>query len=203
MPKAILEFAQVSKSGSLVTSGGGNSRTPTLMENTKMKNRRFFSALFVGLALTLAALGAGSTRIFFISAGSTVTITDVTIRDGGTFNNGAGIFNLGNLRLKDVSLINNWAWASGGGISSSGDLSLENVSLVNNRANENGGGVYVHSGSARMTATQILSNTAGDDGGGVYVYADSATLSVERGTIQHNNANDGSGVYVSLGDATL
>jgi len=166
-----------------------------------------------GAGLTIID-GNNSSRVFNISSGYTVTITNMTIRNGaGTgFSgyNGGGISNSGTLSLVNCTVSGNTISTTlpsyGGGIYSDGTLSLENCTVNANSTSSLGGGIY-NDGNVTITNSTISNNTANADGGGIY--EEGTQMNIYNSTIANNHAdnddgggNSGGGIY-NLTDGTL
>jgi hypothetical protein len=124
-------------------------------------------------------------------------------------NDGAGIYNRGDLTLVDSTVRDNFAdgiappgyeCGSGGGIKSSqGTLTLINSTISGNRAGTKdrggGGGVFVSCAcTADFVNSTISGNKAQDDGGGIAVMG---TLHMTHCTVSRNVTRlKGGGVYV-------
>jgi len=111
-------------------------------------------------------------RIFNISAGTTNTISGLTIAHGNPSGPGGGILNAGVLTLMNCSISYNLTSISlGGGIYSSGPLTLLNCTIEDNTAqngNAYGGGIY-SSNTLTLVNCLVTGNytyTAGPSGGG-------------------------------------
>ena len=82
--------------------------------------------------------GGGSSQVFAIAAGATVTISGLTITDGFSSQGlGGGIVNAGDLILKNADVAGNVSeayYALGGGIANTGQLTLENTQVTGNEA---------------------------------------------------------------------
>ncbi|MDH3553881.1 MAG: CSLREA domain-containing protein, partial [Gammaproteobacteria bacterium] len=116
--------------------------------------------------LTLNGAGAGSTiidgnsidRVFHVLVGTTVTISDVTIRDGDAGGvDGGGIWNESNVTLSNVTMSNNSA-RDGGAIFSSvnpNSLTLDNVTLNGNSATSQGGAIAIIDDNASLMFTDV------------------------------------------------
>lgn len=181
--------------------------------------------LTIEKSLTIAGHGAAQTvirsggdfRVLDISgSGNSVTISDVTIRDGhegspGGIVEGGGILNFeSNLTLRNVLVTNNHAdvdgsggggggIAEGGGIwSEVGALTLENTTVSGNSATAvggsgggggivEGGGIAFFGGSALTLHNSTIANNVADARGG----------SEAGGGIV-----EGGGMYVELGSST-
>ncbi len=158
----------------------------------------------------LGISGANTYRVFSITTGIGVTITEVTVRDGNAVDSeGGGIWSAGSLYLDSVQIVNNtasgsWPSGKGGGVYvNEGSATLSGTQVLNNSTTNRGGGVFVNAGSVTLNGTQVLNNSASYGGGGVYVNEISATLKVSGGVISSNSANSGGGVDVWSGSATL
>jgi hypothetical protein len=91
-------------------------------------------------ASVLAVSGNDASRVFQVTSGVTVAMTDLTITHGRAEAQGGGILNAGNLTLSDVVLSENQAIglpagnASGGGIRNSGTLTVSHSIFVRNQS---------------------------------------------------------------------
>ena len=166
-------------------------------------------------ATSLAISGDDASRVVRVGPGTTVTITDITIRNGYTYA-GAGIENNGALMLINVAVRDNNSESSGGGILNYGPLNLTNVTISGNTASGahplGGGGIAHFGGAATLNNVTISGNSAintggadnGGSGGGISVY-NPATLNLNNVTIVNNSASasvpdlgTGGGIDVSI-----
>ncbi len=137
-------------------------------------------------ASRLVISGDHSSRVFYISTGSTAAIVGVTIR------NGSGIFNDGGaLTVTDCTFSGNSAsglWNAGAGViyNFGGVLSVGNSTLAGNYASD-GGAIGNYGGTATVTNSVLTDNS----GGGIYNYYFS-TLTVTNSTV---SGNSGNGIY--------
>src|SRR5262249_6763495 len=109
--------------------------------------------------LTISAeqvVNTGTSRVFEVARGATVTLSGLTIRNGGGTASGAypypaqydglggGILNFGSLTVSACTLSNNFANGSGGGaIANFAALTVSGCTLSNNSTmSGNGGGIY-------------------------------------------------------------
>jgi hypothetical protein len=156
--------------------------------------------------LTIQGPGAGvlavnanhASGIFSVQAGSTVTISGLTIENGSSSNGGA-VYNNGNLTIISSTLWNNVAAGSGGAIFNDNAITLTNSSLISNTATLMGGGLYNQDGDqVRFVSGLIMSNTTPGRGGGYYnagsVVAISTTLQGNVST-DSDPSNSGGGVF--------
>ena len=110
-------------------------------------------------------------RVLAIGSGITVSISGVTIRNGGTGGGGGGIFNAGTLTLSNSTVTGKSRWRNGGGIfnDAGGTLTLINSIVSGNNAGVDGGGIRnVPAGTVTLTNSTVSGNAAGDDGGGIH-----------------------------------
>lgn len=129
-------------------------------------------------ASSLGISGNNSVSVLFIAAGSTVSISGLTIADGF----GDGVLNQGTLTLTNCTLSNNL----GGGIVNSGTLTLSSSTLSGNTTGGDGGGIY-NSGTASVTNSTLAANTAGDRGGGIF---NESTLTLTNVTLSGNSGGN-------------
>lgn len=110
----------------------------------------------------LAADGAG------ILADSTLTLTDVIIKDCGASNSGGGIINYQDLTLTNCTIQNCTAITEGGGIyNDGGTVIATNLILTDCYAAGDGGGIWNGLGDVTHTGGSITDNQADGVGGGI------------------------------------
>ncbi|MBR0345759.1 MAG: hypothetical protein IJI03_10920, partial [Rudaea sp.] len=95
-------------------------------------------------AAALAIDGGNSVGVLSVAAGTTVSISGLTITHGNAgAGSGGGIFNRGTLTLNGVSVTNNTATLGGGINSDAGSLTLTGCTISGNQAAGGaGGGLY-------------------------------------------------------------
>ncbi len=145
--------------------------------------------------LTLA--GDLSHRVLSVAAGADAWVWGLTVRDGFAANDGGGILNAGDLRLRDVMLRANTAGRSGGGIYSTGLLEAWDCELSGNTSQGSAsgtGGAIFSSGTAAIHDSLIYDNTAFVDGAGI---ANSGELELASVTLRRNTAFQGGGAIRS------
>jgi CSLREA domain-containing protein len=156
-----------------------------------------------------------------------VTLSGISIEGGFTPNTypGAGILNLGTLRIANSHLHNNHSWGTGGGIDSSGSLSIIGSDLSENWA-QSGGGVFsrgtltiqdsriaengsrfggagiLYSGESGKISNCILESNGGRYGGGLYLDGN-GSLTIDASLVYTNTAYDASGAGVLVNSGTL
>jgi hypothetical protein len=160
---------------------------------------------------TLTVSGNNTSRVFEVAAGTTVSLTGLTISDGRVSSTsrtqGGGLLNAGNLTLTDCRISNNQSavtmtgtgsedvFAQGGGICTSGPLTLVRCTVVGNSANlsagnldygqANGGGLYSNGGTVTLGNSTVAGNSAtGTFAGGTgFVFAYGGGLTSDNGTV--------------------
>jgi len=119
--------------------------------------------------------GSASGTVLTVGTGTTVTITDLTIRNGSN--------------------------SFGGGIDNNGALTLNNDTISGNKASDGGGGIYNAGGTLTLNNDTLSGNSASTGGG---IENDSSgVLKLANVTISKNTAANGSGVYLNSGRSTI
>jgi Ca2+-binding RTX toxin-like protein len=161
--------------------------------------------------------GNDADRVFLLSLNTPhqpVSISGLTIADGKTTSDGAGVFNFnGALTLSNAVVTGNYAGGpsslgSGGGVFSEDTTVIQNSIVSGNTATGGsdpkysyGGGIEIDSGTLTLTDSEVSDNDS-QKGGGVSIYdlgenvpaAPNATI--QRSTISGNHASiHGGGVY--------
>lgn len=150
-------------------------------------------------------------RILDVAAGATVSIHDLTLRNGIADNGhdgGGAIWNHGNLSISGSTFDNNsnpaTTGTSGGAIQNSGTLTVTRCAFTNNTAME-GGGVFNQS-TATIRQSTFTNNAATVYGGGAILNAFGTTTVV--GSTFTGNSGPGGGVIdndttVIVSDSTM
>ena len=141
-------------------------------------------------AESLAVDGNATSSVFQIGSGKTVTISDLTIRNGeGNF--GGGILNGGGatLTITDSTLSGNIG-GFGGGIFNTGTLAIVNCTVSGNAASE-GAGIY-NGATSTITNSTLSGNAAPGAGGGC---VNLGTLQIANSTLSDNSSGLGGGVF--------
>jgi hypothetical protein len=120
--------------------------------------------------------GNNASRVFDVTGSSTVNISSLTIANGNTAAQGAGIFNdVGcTLSLSNCTVEANISGANGGGLANNGNLTARNCTFSGNQAALNAGGIYTFAGPVTLRNCTIVSNTAvsaSGAGGGILNYS--------------------------------
>ena len=180
------------------------------------------SQLNISKNVTITGRGAGHTvvqanadpdvatyRVLYISSGSTVTISGMTIRHGKSSSAG-GIYNTGNLTINDCAITDNVTTSGGGGAMYSGGgdtLTINNSTISGNSSASlpafTAGGIYTLS-TTTLTNCTISNNTSVSthfwSAGGLGKH--NATATITNCTIANNSADAGAGGYASIGVPT-
>ncbi len=177
------------------------------------------AALALNQSITITGLGASNlaisgnntVSIFNVSAGVSVTISDLTIENGFA-PSGGGVNNAGTLTLANDTLSSNACNFHGGAIFNNGSLTLISDTISGNSTGSatggnggSGGGIW-NSGVMEVIDSTIANNVASSYGGGVGNFG-SATLT--NSTLFDNTSmyNYGGAVYttgtLSLIDDTI
>lgn len=161
----------------------------TYVENLSLYDKRLTIAGADAKTTILSADHVG--RPLFLYANSTLTLTNVTVRDGlVTDNQGGGIHNDGRLTIDASHIISNSASVAGGGIANFGTLLIHRSVISDNYAFLGNGGGIVNGGRLTVTVSAIVGNHAKARGGGVYHSVGIFTLT--NSTVS-NNKGDVSG----------
>lgn len=133
----------------------------------------------------LTISGNHSDRVLIVNAGTTATVSNLTIAHG-------------------------YGWQLAGGILNNGSLTLDHAIVTQNTMATNagdywqgGGGVYNGNGAVfNLIDSYVTNNQAGWSGGGIYSFFNT-TNSIVRSTISGNVSNDVGGGIRSLGNFTI
>jgi hypothetical protein len=156
-------------------------------------------------ANSLFISGNDTSQVFRVDADAVVTIDGLTITNGISPGDGAGINNSGTLTLSNSTLIDNYG-SHGGAIGNSGNLIVTNSTIIGNKSEHEGGGIFNDGGTVRVTNSTISGNTA-SDGGGIfnadgYVEVTNSTLSDNQAENVGGGDGNGGGIWNS-GDLKL
>jgi uncharacterized repeat protein (TIGR01451 family) len=150
----------------------------------------------------LTISGNNTSRVISITAGVVVTLTGLTVANGRTSDDGAGIYNSGTLTLLNASIYNNvgtsggdYGISRGGGLyNAGGAATLTNVQVYSNAADYfgnyatgpgSGGGIYNAGGTMTLNASAVYSNAS--EFGGTGISNDAGTLVLSQSLVHHNS----------------
>ena len=116
-----------------------------------------------------SVLGANAHRIFKVSSGKTLTLKNLTLKNGkatGTDEQGCGggVYSAGTLTLNNTTVKDCSAENSGGGVCvSGGTFEMQGSSKITGCTASKGGGVYVSGGTFKMQDSAIVTPSTGPD----------------------------------------
>ncbi len=145
------------------------------------------------LATGITISGEDTSRIFEISAGQTVILKGLTLREGFASDGGAVFNNGGILTVSGCTLLGNIA-GRGAAIFSNTDLGSLKTTVVNSTITGNlatiiGGGIYNFDGLTEVRHCTITENGApSGEGGGLASFGDSFTQTIVGSSIISGNA---------------
>lgn len=167
--------------------------------------------LLVNKSVTINGPGAGSlsvdgnaaSRVFEITSGHTVAISDLTIRNGNALGtDGGGILNDATLTLTNCTVSGNTA-RFGGGAFNSGTLAIGNSTVSGNTAIDGdslpgeGAGTYnADASTLTITNSTFSGNVSADFGGASF---NTGTLQISHSTLSGNSSSFLGGGVVNLG----
>jgi hypothetical protein len=133
----------------------------------------------------LAVSGNDSVQVFSIGSSITVSLSDLSIINGNSGDNGGGISNFGSLTVSNTTFSGNSANAEGGGINNLGTLTVSNSTLSGNSTNNGiGGGIY-NVATLTLSNSTLSANSATNAGGGIF---NSGAATGENNIIAKNTA---------------
>ncbi len=145
--------------------------------------------------------GAGGytyrSRMIQVAAGANAHIDNMTITGGNFIFYGAGIHNLGTLRLTNSVVTENRAWSQGGGVynGTGATMIIEDSEITNNVAavtdDEFGSNYEIRGGYVIPRNGDVIVPFGSDGyGGGIYNHG---TLTIRNSTVSGNHARESSG----------
>jgi hypothetical protein len=151
----------------------------------------------------------GGLHLVHISGGGICTEATLTLNDSLVYNNvanrdGGGI--KGNVKLITINrskVYNNTANDNGGGIASLGDIVINDSAINYNYsiASGMGGGIYTNGLAITLNRTTVQGNNADQFSYGGGIYGNYITLN--KSLILQNEAGNGGGIYNNVGDIIL
>ena len=172
---------------------------------------------------SIAVSGNNASRVFNVTSGVIVSLTNISVINGKIEGSGGGILNAGTLNLSNVVVSDNTATYSGatfgndgGGIFNTGVLNVQTSTIKNNKAvvlttgSASGGGLS-NTGTATVNNSSIILNSSigkpSAYGGGIF---NGGNLTVTSSTIGNNstsatgaNSKSQGGAIFNSGQGTL
>ena len=144
-------------------------------------------------AANLAISGNHISRIFNFNVNAVSTITDLTLTDGESANDGGAIVSSANLTLSRVVLTGNRASISGGAVTSrfGAAFTISDCTFSNNTSGLLSGALYTDGKNNSIVGSTFTANMVLNAGFGGAIFND-GSLSITRSAIS-NNANVGKG----------
>ena len=205
--KAAPEGATLKVSGTIQATNDGSSAAVNYGEIVINKNLTIEGKTSAVLDANASALGANAHRIFHVESGKTLTLKNLTLKNGKKAGgNGGGIYSEGTLTLENTN-IEGCTATNGGAISNRGTLTITGGTFSKNTATSNGGAIYSNSGTVTLNNATIGGTSAADankaqNGGGICLDGASSTGTMNSGTISYNEAkhlttvSQGGGIYI-------
>ena len=153
-----------------------------------------------GNSITLS--GNNASRVFYVNAGGTLTLNNLTVTKGYADGDGGAVYSLGTLNINNSRFLDNQTTlnGNGGALIAFGALNVSNSEFAHNKA-ANGGALYPTGATAAATIAgshfhdnETKSTTYGW-GGAIYMSA-GAAVTTTTSTVISNTARFGGAVYV-------
>ena len=154
--------------------------------------------------------GNNATRLFTVTAGDTLSLSNITLRRGdGDGGSGGAIYNNGTLNLTNVTIEDSTATGStdrGGAIYSATNsvgVTIADSTFRRNTAFDRGGAIAMWGGSLTVSDSAFSQNTTSDsgsvdpDGGAIYFHPGSSNNSISGSTFDRNIAADDGGAILN------
>jgi predicted outer membrane repeat protein len=218
--------------------GGGNisfncGAAPHTITITSSKTTVGTTSIDGGGLISLSGPSAGLSYIFNVNSGTTLNLSNITIRDNGTTENSIGttMLNAGTANLTNVKFINNnrlsirngggtmtiiggyfednTSSGFGGAISneSGGTLTVRDSTFVNNRSSTSHSGGAIYNGEdygLKVTSTTISRSVFSNNASALGGgISNYGTLTISDSTFSGNTASDGGGAIHAASDAEL
>lgn len=192
-------LASANAGGGTVTFNCGPSPVTINLSVQKIMNLANVTIDGGGLVTLNGALGA---RHFFVGNGVTLTLQNITLRNGDPLAGGGALeISSATAVLQAVELSNNYAETVGGAIYCyDGTLTINDSLLSNNSAGDNGGALYNDGCTVTISNSTLSGNTVSKSGGAIY-NATLGNLTVNNSMVENNEALDGGGVYTESGSS--
>ena len=167
--------------------------------------------VFHGAGMGVTIVDGQDARGGFNVDSATVTIEDLTVRNGSGAFSGAGITisDAGNSALNDVKIMDSASSSSGGAIYISpfggATVTLTGVEVTGNTALVGGGLDVSGNGTVAIISSSFADNTTTSDGGAIYVDSTGIALEITRTSFTDNESgNNGGAIFFSgQGSSTL
>lgn len=142
----------------------------------------------------LIVLSAPGHMHFYVNSSVTLTLKNMTLKDGTGANAGA-LENYGTVYLYSDKFLNNSSSTHGGAVTNHGTLNVTQTTFKGNKASTNGGAIYIEGGQAAIYVSTFTNNQATSAGGGLASNLSYTVMGYS--TFKNNSATDGGAVYES------
>ena len=193
-------------SGTIQATNDGSSAAVNYGEIVINKNLTIEGKTGAVLDANASALSANAHRIFHVESGKTLTLKNLTLKNGKKAGaNGGGIYSEGTLTLENTNIEGSTA-ANGGAISNRGTLSITGGTFSKNTATSDGGAIYSNSGTVTLNNAVIGGTSAADankaqNGGGICLDG-SAGMTLTNCQIINNEVTNGNGGGIHFKNGT-
>ncbi len=147
-------------------------------------------------------------RIFYVEAGITATIENLTITHGKSSVYGGGIYNGGTLTIDNCVITDNEvetgnaeeSHLGGGGIYNAGMLSIYSTEISNNKSEWHGGGIWMaHNNTELYVENCVIKDNRANNGGGGFGAYRGESFEFKNTLIVNNTAasKKGGGIHLS------
>jgi hypothetical protein len=144
-----------------------------------------------GNGATIARNGnAPDFQLVAVTNSGDLTLQNVTLSGGRTFDRGGGLINYGTLNIANSTISGNAANYGGGGVSNWGTAIISNSGISGNDSSNYFGGGVANYGTVTIKDTTISGNVA-YVGGGI---SNSGIVTIENSTVSGNTADTGGGL---------
>ncbi len=182
---------------------GSTPQTITLTQGQLELSNTAYSITIDGPGETqLDISGNDASRVFQVDSGVTANLSNLTISDGSTAEDGGGLYDLGTAILANSTVTGNTAFYGGGVYNPGGTtMTFTGVTLSDNYAYVGGG--LENQGNATLANCTVSGNSVGNAGAGVS-NSGNGTIMLTDCTVDGNSAYfNGGGVANYFGTATL
>lgn len=148
------------------------------------------------------------TRLFYVIPGASLTLMDITLKNGYMTSNGGAIHNSGTLELHNVRINNSSTIASNGGgaISSFGPVTIYDSLFEYNSAGLGGALALVSEAADAVLVNTTVRNNGTNRldglGGGIFLF-DGADLTLSNSLVSMNFSGKGGGIYNDSSTSTI
>ncbi|NYB53102.1 MAG: hypothetical protein HVN35_11170 [Methanobacteriaceae archaeon] len=194
-------LSRVKTDGNVNLAAGTYNKTGAGHSDVNLAIDRNMNIIGAGTSSTIID-ALGSSKIFKIESSATVTIKDLTMKNG-EYGYGGAIGNLGTLTVTNCAFTNNHATTNGGAIYSNNQVNIQNSQFNGNFAGSGvaGGAVYIQNGAASISNSQFTANHADWNGGAIYI--NMGDVSIANSQFTGNHAGNAGGAIYNRGKLTV